>query len=46
MHTIFIGLGYSMAALTLYNMYTDQPEAARFTTIMCGIFTILQKLYS
>lgn len=45
MHTIFVGLGYAMAALTLYNMYTDKPEVDRFTTVMCGIFTILQKLY-
>ena len=45
MHTIFVGLGYSMAALTLYNIYNDETEAARFTTIMCGIFIILQKLY-
>lgn len=46
MHTIFVVLCYIMAALTLYNAYKNQPEAGRFTTIMCGIFIILQKLYS
>lgn len=46
MRTVFIILGYAMAALSLYNMSRQQSEAGRFTIIMCGIFTILQKLYS
>ena len=46
MRTVFIILGYAMAACSLYNMSKQETEAARFTIIMCGILTILQKLYS
>lgn len=46
MNIVFTILGYAMAALSLYNMSKQETEAARFTIVMCGIFTILQKLYS
>ena len=32
------------AVLSLYNTAKNEPEAGRFTIIMCGIFTILYKL--
>lgn len=46
MRTLFIVLGCAEAALALYNMSRQQTEATRFAIIICGIFTILQKLYS
>lgn len=46
MRIVFIVLGCAEAALSLFNMCRQQTEAARFAIIMCGIFTILQKLYS
>ena len=46
MKIVFIVLGYAFAALSLYNMSTNETEAARFNIIICGIFTILQKLYA
>ena len=46
MSIVFTILAWAVAALSLYNMSNQETEAARFTIIMCGIFTILQKLYS
>lgn len=46
MRIVIIVLGYAMAGMSLYNMNRQETDAARFTIIMCGIFTILQKLYA
>ena len=46
MRIVFTVLGCLFAIFSLRNMANDEPEAARFTIIMCGIFAILRKMYS